>query len=83
MRWRKAIAATGKYGRERQEKDRPRTAADRDSSDHGLRLHPEMQKRIDEWIAQQDAEGLGRREAMRRSLDYALTALLKTKRRPK
>jgi hypothetical protein len=49
----------------------------------GVRLYPEMEERIDQWIAKQGEDGLGRHEAIRRLLDYALTALLKTKRRPK
>jgi hypothetical protein len=42
-----------------------------------------MEERIDQWIALQGEDGLGRHEAIRRLLNYALNALLKTKGRPK
>jgi hypothetical protein len=38
-----------------------------------------MEERIDQWIAQRDDPDLGRHEAIRRLLDYALTVLLKSK----
>jgi hypothetical protein len=45
----------------------------------GVRLYQEMEERIDQWIAQRDDPDLGRHEAIRRLLDYALTVLLKSK----
>jgi hypothetical protein len=39
----------------------------------GLRLYPEMEARLDGWIARQREPGLGRPEAIRRLLDRALT----------
>ncbi len=41
----------------------------------GLRLYPDLQARLDKWIAQQGEAGLGRPEAIRRVLDMALPAL--------
>jgi hypothetical protein len=38
----------------------------------GLRLYPEMQERLDAWIAKQGEPDLGRPEAIRRLLDQAL-----------
>jgi hypothetical protein len=38
-----------------------------------------MEDRINQWVAQQDDPDLGRHEAIRRLLNYALTALLKSK----
>jgi hypothetical protein len=43
----------------------------------GVRLYEEMEARIDRWIAQQDELDLGRHEAIRRLLDFALEAQLK------
>jgi hypothetical protein len=38
-----------------------------------------MEARIDQWIVQQGDPDLGRHEAIRRLLHYALTVLLKSK----
>ncbi len=38
----------------------------------GLRLYPEMQERLDGWIAKQGEPDLGRPEAIRRLLDQVL-----------
>jgi hypothetical protein len=45
----------------------------------GVRLYPHQEARIDQWIAQQDEEGLGRHEAIRRLIDIGLDATFKTK----
>jgi hypothetical protein len=37
-----------------------------------LRLYPELEQRLDAWIAKQDDPDLGRPEAIRRLLDQAL-----------
>jgi hypothetical protein len=37
----------------------------------GVRLYPETEERLDQWIAEQGEDGLGRHEAVRRLLDYA------------
>jgi hypothetical protein len=41
----------------------------------GLRLYPDLEARLDAWIAQQEEPGLGRPEAIRRMLDKALPQL--------
>jgi hypothetical protein len=38
----------------------------------GLRLYPELEKRLDAWISKQGEADLGRPEAIRRLLDQAL-----------
>jgi hypothetical protein len=40
----------------------------------GLRLYPDLQARLDVWIAKQGESDLGRPEAIRRLLDRALAA---------
>jgi hypothetical protein len=41
----------------------------------GLRLYPDLQARLDAWIAKQGESDLGRPEAIRRLLDGVLPAL--------
>jgi len=41
----------------------------------GLRLYPEIQDRLDAWIAKHGEPDLGRPEAIRRVLDQALPPL--------
>jgi hypothetical protein len=38
----------------------------------GLRLYPDLEQRLDAWIAKQGEPDLGRPEAIRRLLDKAL-----------
>jgi hypothetical protein len=38
----------------------------------GLRLYPELEQRLDAWIAKQGEPDLGRPEAIRRLLDHVL-----------
>jgi hypothetical protein len=38
----------------------------------GLRLYPDLEARLDAWIAKQSEPDLGRPEAIRRILDQAL-----------
>jgi hypothetical protein len=40
----------------------------------GLRLYPDLEQRLDAWIAKQSDPDLGRPEAIRRLLDQALEA---------
>jgi hypothetical protein len=47
----------------------------------GLRLYPELQARLDDWIAKQGEPDLGRPEAIRRVLDKALPSLPAKKKR--
>jgi hypothetical protein len=42
----------------------------------GLRLYPDLQARLDAWIAKQGEPDLGRPEAIRRVLDEALPELV-------
>jgi hypothetical protein len=48
----------------------------------GLRLYPELEARLDAWIAKQDEPGMGRPEAIRRLLDQALPPAPATKTAP-
>ena len=41
----------------------------------GLRLYPDLEARLDAWIARQNERELGRPEAIRRVLDKALPPL--------
>jgi hypothetical protein len=43
----------------------------------GLRLYPDLEARLDAWIAKQSEPGLSRPEAIRRILDKALPATAK------
>jgi hypothetical protein len=57
---------------------RPKTGIGRNV---GLRLYPELQARLDDWIAKQGEPDLGRPEAIRRVLDKALPSLPAKKKR--
>jgi len=45
----------------------------------GLRLYPDLEARLDAWIAEQSEPDLGRPEAIRRILDKALPDLAAAK----
>jgi hypothetical protein len=47
----------------------------------GLRLYPELDAKLDAWIAQQGEPNLSRPEAIRRLLNEALTAAAKRTKR--
>ena len=49
----------------------------------GLRLYPDLEKRLESWIAAQDDPGMGRPEAIRRILDEALPPLKSERKRGK
>jgi hypothetical protein len=55
----------------KKKRGRPRTGIGRAL---GLRLYPDLEARLDAWIAKQNEPDLGRHEAIRRLLDQALGA---------